>query len=401
MHILFLTHRLPYAPNRGDRIRAYHMIRALTQQHAVHLVSLVHDDDEQRQVAGLASLVTSVHVARVHRWRNAARVVAALARGTPLTHTLLDAPEIQPILAKLVRQHAPELVVAYCSGMARFAVESPLAGIPLIFDMVDVDSEKWAALAERSSGPLRWVYQREAHHLQRFEAHAASRALTTTVINERERSCLERIAPLANVHVLSNGIDIMHFRSPDPPAVGARVVFTGVFNYPPNEQGAIWMAERVWPLVRAVRPDAQLLLVGANPTRTVRRLADTDRSIVVTGTVPDVRPYLRQAALGVVPLSTARGLQNKALEAIAAGLPVVVTSRVREGLPSCVDAACLVADDDRTFADAVVGLLARSPNERRDLARQADLSALDWGTQLEPLLGFIDATRKETRAKTA
>jgi sugar transferase (PEP-CTERM/EpsH1 system associated) len=308
---------------------------------------------------------------------------------------------MRTILTRQVRQLPPELVLAYCTGMARFAVEPPLAGIPLILDMVDVDSEKWAALAERSSGPLRWVYQREARLLQRFEAEAASRALMTTVINERERSSLERIAPRANARVLSNGIDIEHFRSPDPPAVSARVVFTGVFNYPPNEQGAIWMAERVWPLVRAVRPDAQLLLVGANPTRAVRRLAEKDGSIVVTGTVPEVRPYLWRAALGVVPLSTARGLQNKALEAIAAGLPVVVTSRVREGLPSGVDAACLVADDEDTFAGAVLGLLARSPNERRDLARQADLSALEWRTQLAPLLGFIGATRKEMRAKTA
>ena len=221
--------------------------------------------------------------------------------------------------------------------------------------------------------------------------------MTTIVINEREQSSLLRFAPQANVQVLSNGIDVAHFRPIQPPATGAGVVFTGVFNYPPNEHGAIWMAERVWPLVRAARPDARLTLVGAHPTPAVRRLADVDASIEVTGTVPDVRPHLWSAGVAVVPLSTARGLQNKALEAIAAGLPVVLTKCVREGLPSSVHPACVAADEPRTFADAVVGVLARSPDERRRLAQQADLTSLDWATQLEPLLRFIEGIREDWR----
>lgn len=401
MNILFLTHRLPYAPNRGDRIRAHHMLRAIGRRHEVHLVSLVHDDDEQREVGALASVAASVQIARVRPLQRFSRALGALATGAPLTHGLLDAPEMHRMLTWQVQNKPPDIVLAYCSGMARFALEAPLAEIPLIFDMVDVDSEKWTMLAERSSHPLRWLYQREARRLRQFEASAANRAVTTTVINDRERSSLLRIAPSANVQVLSNGIDVSHFQPCERAVTSARVVFTGVFNYAPNEQGAIWMAEQVWPLVRVRRPDARLVLVGANPTRAVRRLAEKDGSIEVTGTVVDVRPHLWEAAVAVVPLSAARGLQNKALEAIAAGLPVVVTRIVRDGLPLNVEPACVVADDPRAFAEAVLAGLARLPAERRQLARRADLSSLDWPTQLKPLLQIIEATVRQPSARTA
>ena len=172
MNVLFLTHRLPYAPNRGDRIRAHHMLRVIARRHTVHLVSLVHDDEEERAATALGSLAASVQVARVRRWRNVPRALAALVRGTPLTHALLDAPEMQRILTRQVRERPPDVVLSYCSGMARFALEPSLSRFPLIFDMVDVDSEKWAALAERTSRPLAWLYQHEARHLRDFEALA-------------------------------------------------------------------------------------------------------------------------------------------------------------------------------------------------------------------------------------
>jgi glycosyltransferase involved in cell wall biosynthesis len=275
--------------------------------------------------------------------------------------------------------------------MARFALMPPLRDIPCVLDMVDVDSQKWTALAATSSGLRRWIYRREGRLLSAFEAEAAHRSGVTTVINAREQASLLNIAPAANVRVVSNGIDAAGFRPPAPAAPGARVVFVGVLDYRPNEEGALWMARNVWPAVRCRRPDARLVLVGANPTAAIRQLPSEDASIEVTGTVPDVRPHLWDAAVAVVPLATARGLQNKVLEAIAAGLPAVVTPVVREGLPPLVDPACIVAKEANDFADAIVSLLAIRPEERRVMAESVDLTSLSWSSQLARLSELIAA----------
>ena len=390
MRLLFLTHRLPYAPNRGDRIRSYHLLKLLSAHHEVHVISLVHDQEEASHAAEMTGLAARVSIAPVSRIRTLARAPFALPGSTPLTHVLLDSPAMTPILKETMASFQPQLAIAYCSGMARFTLESPLDTLPFIFDMVDVDSQKWAVLSGRTRGPKGWVFKREARLLARFEAVAAQRAAFTTVVNAREQESLVAIAPAGRTRVVANGIDLPGFRPPGLPSAEPRVVFTGVFNYQPNEEGALWMAEHVWPRVRVARPDARLVLVGASPTAAIQRLPTRDASIEVTGTVPEVKPYLWNAAVAAVPLSAARGLQNKVLEALAAGLPAVVTPVVREGLPSPVAPGCVVASEPAAFADAVLELLAKTPAERRAMAARADLSSLDWFGQLNPFLDLIE-----------
>jgi glycosyltransferase involved in cell wall biosynthesis len=161
-------------------------------------------------------------------------------------------------------------------------------------------------------------------------------------------------------------------------------------NYPPNEEGAVWMARRVWPLVRSERPDARLQLVGAQPTATVRALADPSAHIEVTGSVPDVRPYLWHAGVAAAPLLTARGIQNKVLEAVAAGLPAVITPIVEAGLPPAVLPACVTAAGPNAFAHEIVTLLNLTPVERRQRAASANLTLLSWEQQLEPLRSILE-----------
>jgi sugar transferase (PEP-CTERM/EpsH1 system associated) len=393
VRILFLTHRLPYAPNRGDRIRAYHVLRLLGHTHDVHLVSLIHDRDEMEHVKDLRNTVASVTGVRISRVRNLVSAALALPGSRPLTHVLLHSPRMRVILQQCVKETCPDVVVAYCTGMARYALEPPLAGLPFVLDMVDVDSEKWEALANTSAAPARWIYRREARSLRSFEREAVERASATLVVSERERVVLENISPGSNAIVVQNGVDVASFASASAPQTEPRVVFCGVFDYGPNEAGAEWMALKVWPLVRRLLPEARLSLVGMNPSRTVRALAG-DPSIHVTGAVPDVRPYLWDASIAIAPIWVARGVQNKVLEAIAAGLPSVVTPPVFDGLPLPVRPACLVAADARSFADATISLLKESPDGRRRMARRADLSQLSWDTQLMPLLDLIDAARE-------
>jgi sugar transferase (PEP-CTERM/EpsH1 system associated) len=258
--------------------------------------------------------------------------------------------------------------------------------------MVDVDSAKWAALATTNTPPKSWIYAREARVLQQFERVAAQRARATLVVSERERETLAAIAPDASIHVIGMGMDVSSLR---PPATSATkegaptVVFCGVMNYAPNVEGAVWFARHVWPIVRSQRPDVRFQIVGSDPTTAVRRLASGEMGIEVTGRVPDVRPYLWDAAVSVAPLLTARGIQNKVLEAVAAGLPVVTTPVVMSGLPEYIRETCKAAKDPVAFASEVLALLSQPADVRRTGPLGVDLRALSWKRILEPVQELI------------
>src|SRR5205814_9223916 len=262
-----------FAPNRGDRIRAYRLLEALARHATVDLVSLVHDRDEASQVDLLQDRVRSATTARVIRPLSWLRADAALGTGQPLTHALLDAPGIDRALTEVTREHRPDVVVALCSSMARFALRPPLRDLPLILDLIDVDSEKWRQVGLAARGPLGWIYRREARVLGSFESFAARRAAATLVVNDRERAVLEAIAPDAPVHVVPNGIDAVRFTPPVSPCADARVVFCGVLDYAPNVDGMLWFVRHVWPQVRQANANARLTLVGARPSAAIRALA--------------------------------------------------------------------------------------------------------------------------------
>jgi sugar transferase (PEP-CTERM/EpsH1 system associated) len=390
LRALFLSHRLPYAPNRGDRIRAYHLLKLLAAHHDVHVVSLVHDKAEAAEVSGLASWVTSADGAPVSKRVQMAAAALALPTSRPLTHVLLHSSRVRALVDSLSAQYRFDIVIAYGSAMARYALEPPLDRLPCLLDMIDVDSEKWAALADTAGMPMRWIYRREARLLRRFEQLAADRACATIVVNEREQRLLLEVVGHAGGLAIPNGVDLEWFRPDGPPSDRPQVVFCGVFNYAPNEQGAVWLGSEVWPRVLSVRPDAKLVLVGAEPSQTVRALA-RDASITVTGTVADVRPYLWQSAVAAAPLKLARGVQNKVLEALSAGLPCVVTPPVFEGLPEAVRPACLAASETQRFADHLLSLLNQPADRRRALSKAANLTGLGWSEQLRPFLDVVKA----------
>jgi sugar transferase (PEP-CTERM/EpsH1 system associated) len=275
--------------------------------------------------------------------------------------------------------------------MARFAMEPPLSGIPAVIDLVDVDSAKWDALGQASTWPRRWIYEREAQRLARFERHAVTRARHTIVVNEREALILKQLAPKAVIDIIPNGVDIAALAPSTPAGPGADVVFCGVMDYSPNVDAVVWFAREVWPRIRLRRPTARFMIVGSSPISEVRRLAQEGSGIVVTGTVPDVREYLWNAAVSVAPLKTSRGVQNKVLEAIAAGLPAVITPQVLDGLPLEVRRACRIADSAEEFVTETLSLLDLTGDARRTLAQQADLAGLAWERQLAPLGDLLES----------
>ena len=395
MRVLFLTHRLPYAPNRGDRIRSFHMLQALQKYAKVTVASLVHDDEEASQIGRLGSLATDVITARVPRLTNLLRgSLKLLTTRRPLTLELLHAPALKSLLEQSIARTRPDVVIAYCSSMARFAMEPPLNRTPFVLDMVDVDSAKWSALSRHAKWPKRAIYSREAVCLAEFERQAIRAAAMTLVVNEREAEVVRELVPGAAVKVIQNGIDLDPFKPPSEPAATAEVTFCGVLDYEPNEAAALRLARDIWPRVRRQRPDATLLLLGSRPTPAIRALPGCDSSIRVTGAVPDVKPFLWKSALAAVPLVTARGVQNKVLEALAAGLPVVISPIVAEGLPESALPGCIVAGQDEEFARSIVHLLDAGPAARRERAERASLERLTWSLQLEPLYDVLLRARQ-------
>ena len=392
MRILFLTHRLPYAPNRGDRIRAYHLLHEMSRFAQVDVVSLVHDADEAGRAGQLTGVAASVRVARVPAVRNRIAALPRLAGSTPLTHLLLDSPAMREALESATRAALPDVVVSYGSGMARFAFEPPLSTLPSVVDLIDVDSAKWDRLSSSASFPLSHVFRREARVLGAFERAVVDRAAATFVVNDRERALLP---PSPTLRVLENGIDLAFF---SPPSGRARrgVVVTGVFDYAPNEEGALWLVNEVWPRVRSRRTAATLTIAGANPTARLRRAAQPHRSITITGSVPDIRPFLWDARLGVAPIHIARGVQNKVLEGIAAGLPFVATSAVYDGLPDAIRPAVTVADAAAEFADAIVSALDTA-DAAHGLPSSLSLDTLSWRSTLAPLEPILRAAVSATR----
>jgi glycosyltransferase involved in cell wall biosynthesis len=224
-------------------------------------------------------------------------------------------------------------------------------------------------------------------------------ATATLVVNDRERDALRAIAPAAKVTVVPNGVDLRPLIPRSAPAERPRVVFCGVMNYTPNVDGALWFCQNVWPAVRRRRPDAELLIVGSDPVPAIRRLHSSENGIEVTGTVDDVRPYLWRSAVAIAPLLTARGIQNKVLEAVGAGLPAIVSSQVFEGLPTAARSACRVGASAELFAAETLGLLSLSPSERRQVAGSADMAELTWESQLRPLHNLLaDSARRQAIA---
>ena len=388
MNVLYLTHRLPFAPNRGDRIRAYYTIRELSKHASVALFSLVHDAEEKERTGNVdfVSAQRTVAVTPVRNWLNGA---VRMPGDRPLTHSLLDAGGLQKALEEFVAAVRPDAVLAYCSGMARFCLSEPLARLPFVLDMVDVDSQKWADLATRSGVLKRYVYAREARTLMAFERRAALAAKRTFVVNERECETLRAIAPGAHVEVSGNGIDLEAFARPANSEATNTVVFCGVLDYQPNTDGVIWFLNNIWPSVKQQVSDAEFEIVGSGRTAAIETAAAGHPGVRIAGRVAEVQPHLWRAGVAVAPLLVARGIQNKVLEALAAGLPTVVTPPVWDGLPNEVRPGCLQASDASQFTDAVVQLLRRNPAQKLAYARQAALANLGWGPQLSGLVNAL------------
>jgi sugar transferase (PEP-CTERM/EpsH1 system associated) len=363
--LVFLCHRIPYPPNKGDKIRSFNILRYLAARYAVRLAAFVDDPEDWQHESVLRELCASVTLIGLPRRRALLRSATGFLTGEPLGLPYYRNRQLQRWCAVQFGGARPvDGVFVFSSTMAQYALQA--RNMPRVLDLCDVDSDKWRQYAQRRTWPMNWVYQREAQCLEACERDYARRFDAVLLVSEVEATLFRKIAPESAERTLAlrNGVDTvffdpaLQFANPFPPGQQA-LVFTGAMDYWANADAVEWFAQEVLPLIRQRCAQAHFWIVGSRPGEAVQRLARLP-GVTVTGSVPDVRPYLSHAQLVVAPLRVARGIQNKVLEALSMARPVIASSAALDGLDGSVTAevpGTLRADQPQEFAITVTRLL--------------------------------------------
>lgn len=391
--ILFLAHRAPFPPDKGDKIRAFHILKHLAERHELWLGAGVDDSADMARQAEARTICRDVCFAPLGPVRRAANMAMAAVSGAPLSVARFRHPRLARWIDRVLREVKPDVVFVYSSALAQYVAGRTPPGTRLVVDFVDADAEKWRAYADVASPPMRWIYAAEHRRAVRFERSVMASAAAGILISETERGLFAAQAPefADRLHVIGNGVDTEFFQPAAAAPIRPDIVFCGRMDYAPNIDAAGWFAERILPRVRARNPEALFRIVGAAPTARVQGLAALP-GVEVTGAVSDVRPYLAAARVVVAPLRIARGVQNKVLEAMAAGRPVVATPQALDGIGARPGLDVLCAADEARFAAAVSDVLeGRAPADLGPRGRAYVLQQMRWGAQLEGLDAIVEA----------
>ena len=395
--LLFLAHRIPYPPNKGDKIRSWNILRFLAQHYRVHLGCFIDDPADEQHRATLEAICESCRFVPLDPTISRLRSLGGLASGAPLTLPYFWNRGLAAWTETLLRERPIEHVFAFSSSMAQYVLGDAAERARRVIDYVDVDSDKWRQYAAAKSWPASWIYGRESRTLLAFERRVARAADACLFVSEAEAELFRRLAPdsAARTYAFSNGVDYGFF---DPSVghdrpfdgAGGNLVFTGAMDYWANIDAVTWFAREVLPAIRAARPDVRFWIVGAKPADPVSSLQSI-AGVHVTGSVPDVRPYILHADIVVAPLRLARGIQNKVLEAMAMGRPVIASPEALEGITADVGSEVICAGSAREFADRTVSLLG-DPDAavigRR--ARQRVIDGYGWAANLAVLKKLLE-----------
>ena len=396
-NLLFLTQRIPYPPIKGEKIRPLQILRHLRDMYDVHLGCLVDDPDDQQHEPTVAALCATSYFARLDRRRAKLMCLTGLLTGAPLSVTFYRDRGLAEWTRRTLRETKPEVIFVCSSNMAPYVLGRTGGAAVTLCDLADVDSEKWRAYAETGGGPMRWVHRREWRRVAALEGRIARELDWSTFVSAEEAALFrgQRPAEAEKIRAVPSGVDFGYF---DPaiaqekpyPTDRLNFVFTGTMDYPPNVDAVRWFVREILPIIRRSQK-ADFHIVGSSPSAEVRALAGD--GVFVTGRVPDVRPYVAWATAAVAPMRIARGIQNKVLEAMAMGRPVVVTPDALEGIDATAGEELLLGDGAEAFAArcleaarpeaAAIGLAARRLIER----------SYSWAGRLRGFDGLLGAPR--------
>lgn len=355
MRILFLAHRFPYPPTFGSRVRAFNVIKHLARSHEVTLISLVRSAAEAQAATGMARHCHDFQVIAVRRWAQVMKLLLATPTSLTASEAYFHSRRLRRLIERLLGARSFDAVFVNASSVGRYVEHA--RGLVKLIDFCDVDSRKWLDYASFKPWPLSAGYRWEAMRLAAVERRLARHFEAVAVATEAEAASLRTLGVTRHIDVFPNGVDLEYFQPADTPFDADLITFLGRMDYYPNAQCMARFCHEVLPRLQRARPRLRLQLVGADPTAAVRRLGRLP-GVTVTGTVPDVRPYLWRSALTVAPLEIARGTQNKILESMAMGLPAVCSPIAAAGIEALPGEHLLVAERPEQWCEQILRVSA-------------------------------------------
>ncbi|MEW6513495.1 MAG: TIGR03087 family PEP-CTERM/XrtA system glycosyltransferase [Pseudomonadota bacterium] len=387
--LLYLVHRLPYPPNKGDKVRSFHLLKHLARRHEVCLGTFIDDPADEAYIDTVRGYCADMHIARLSPRMAKLQSLKGLLTGEALSLPYYRDAGLRAWVASV---RGLDAAIVFSSVMADYVPGS----LPALVDFVDMDSAKWTQYAGTHRWPMSWLYRREGERLFAFERVVAQQAKHSFFVTEAERDLFLAAAPecAGRVDAMCNGVDAEFF-APDPalaspfPADEIPLVFTGAMDYWPNIDAAVWFAGEILPRLCQRTPSIRFYVVGRSPDPAVQALAG--ENVVVTGTVDDVRPYLAHARVAVAPLRIARGIQNKVLEAMAMARPVVASTACAGPIAAELGQELLAAETPDQYVAQIESLLA-APVHADNIgkaARNRVLASYSWDAHLAPIDRYL------------
>jgi len=401
--LLFLCHRIPYPPNKGDKIRSWHALEFLSRYYRVFLGTFIDDPDDWKYVQTLQHTCEACFFVPLSPGNAKFRSLGGLATGQPLSLNYYFSRPMQSWVNEIIGAHQIARAFIFSSPMAQYLSTGNNALSRRVIDFVDIDSDKWRQYAERKTWPISWLYRREAHRLLNFEKLVSRIFDASLFVSRAEADLYIKFVPESQekVHFYNNGVDRDYF-SPyidlkTPYSVDEQVlVFTGAMDYWPNVDAVVWFANHIFPKILDKVPQARFYVVGGKPVDIVMKLQNLP-GIRVTGRVSDVRPYLKYAVAAVAPMRVARGIQNKVLEAMAMCKPVMVSPQGLEGIEAEPGKEVLLANNEEDFVRYSREIADGNYSDMGAAARKKVIDEFNWEKNLQQLLEVFEEGELSTK----
>ena len=405
--LLFLCHRIPYPPNKGDKIRSFHLLHHLSQHFEIYLATFVDDAQDWPWVPEVEKFCADSLFVKLKPATARFKSLKGLLSGEVLSLPYYHNADMERWIRTRVEEHQISHLLVFSAAMAQYVIDTPIRFQRKVIDFVDVDSDKWLQYSVQKRWPMSWLYGREGKLLLNFERTVARQFDAGLFVSSSEAAMFRELAPESahKVGFYNNGVNTEYF-SPAPEFANPFrddervVVFTGAMDYWPNVDAVTWFAREIFPRLRLLDPSLNFYIVGSSPTSAVTQLAGLP-AVKVTGRVDDVRPYLQHAIAAVAPMRVARGVQNKVLEAMAMEKPVIVSSKGLEGIDAEHGQHVILADNVEEYCIGLQQIIDGLHSQLGVQARQCIAKRFNWDANLPEVVYLLSGQRRITTAANA